>query len=488
MAQRNPDQKGRACPENRAPSEIQQLPGRGPNWLAASLGAQDRAIRRRRHDRDGVDRSGQEFTRLRADECGVLDLAALVERGTADDSLDLPQGQRTFEPERQRAGPPARRRQATRYATSGAHDERDRISSSPFAPKEACHAPRTAASSFKYFPLLCIVRARSLPQGKNMLNQATVAPPAVRLARECLSIRARLARDCGAARALGAVQPDTAHIGRPAGSDCSFRTMTFALRSADAADYPVLARLFPELGVADPVPTAEQFASRLLPRVVILEQDGEARGYSYWQVYGGTAQVVHLVVDPQVRGRGVGRVLMQEVQRRVLAERCERWYLNVKQDNAAALALYRRCGLSIEYEGWATRITWAQLATLPEAPGAAVAYILKGTEDEEIAASLCVNAERLAMLRKRRDVILLAVREANAPVAVAAFDPTFPRIYPIRVARPELARLVFDALRSAARHEHVYVSVEGDQVLFDRLRAAGADLLHVFYRMSGALG
>lgn len=263
--------------------------------------------------------------------------------------------------------------------------------------------------------------------------------------------------------------------------------LTFALRPADAADYPVFARLFPELGVADPVPTPEQFASRMLPHVVLLEQDGEALGYSFWQLYGRKAHVVHVVVDPSARGRGAGRALMQEVLGRVQAQGCERWYLNVKQDNAPAIALYRRCGMSIEHEGWATRITWANLATLPEAPGGTVAYTLEGSDDAVIPASLGVDAERLALLRTRQDVVLLAVREANEPVAVAAFDPAFPGVYPIRVARPELARSVFDALRPSARHEHVYVTVEGDRALYDRLSTAGGELLHAFYRMSAPL-
>jgi hypothetical protein len=44
--------------------------------------------------------------------------------------------------------------------------------------------------------------------------------------------------------------------------------ITFAARDATPADHPPVARLFPELGVSAPTPTAGQFAARMLPRVV----------------------------------------------------------------------------------------------------------------------------------------------------------------------------------------------------------------------------
>ena len=263
--------------------------------------------------------------------------------------------------------------------------------------------------------------------------------------------------------------------------------MSFALRAANAADYPVVARLFLELRVADPVPSAEHYASRMLPRVVVLEHEGDVRGYAHWQLYGRTAHLVHLVVDPRARGLGAGLALMQEVAQRVRAGGCARWYLNVKKDNVPAIALYQGCGLRFELEVWATRIAWSQLATLREAPSGAVAYTPDRTDDEGIAASLGVEPERLALLRLRQDIVLLGLREADAPVGFAAFDPAYPGVHPIRLARPDLARSVFDALRPSARHEHVHVTVEEDRALIGRLRVAGAEVLHEVFRMSATL-
>src|SRR5579883_2131386 len=120
------------------------------------------------------------------------------------------------------------------------------------------------------------------------------------------------------------------------------------IRSATEADYPVFARLFPELRVEDPLLTPDQFAARMLPGTVIAEEGRDPVGYGSFRTYGSTAHVVHVVVDPCARGRGVGRALMDGLRARVRALSCDRWYLNVKQDNTEALRLYERCGLAIE--------------------------------------------------------------------------------------------------------------------------------------------
>ena len=178
---------------------------------------------------------------------------------------------------------------------------------------------------------------------------------------------------------------------------------------------------------------------------------------------------------------------MDDVRRRASSDGCTRWYLNVKQTNASAIRLYERCGMSIELEGWAMRTTWATLATLPDSAGDIVAHVPGPDDDAALAARFDVDPERIALLRARPGVVLLALREAGEPAAFAAFDPAFPGVYPVRVARGELARPLFDALRPHASVDHVNVAVEGDRALFERLQAAGAELQHAFYRMGARL-
>jgi GNAT superfamily N-acetyltransferase len=264
--------------------------------------------------------------------------------------------------------------------------------------------------------------------------------------------------------------------------------MSFAIRDATVADHASFARLFPELRVADPLLTVDQFAERMLPRVLILEERGDAMGYTHWRRYGPAVHVVHVVVDPRARGKGAGRALLEAVRARASAEGCARWSLNVKQDNAQAIRLYERAGLAIEQEAWAVDVRWSELARLPgEAEGAAP-FVPVPSDGAELVAHLGGDVDRVAaLLATPGTAVLLALRVKDVPVAFGAFDPAFPGVYPLRVARVTLAKPLFDAFRPHARHDQVHVTVEANRGLYDALRGVGADLRHAVFRMSGRL-
>jgi GNAT superfamily N-acetyltransferase len=263
--------------------------------------------------------------------------------------------------------------------------------------------------------------------------------------------------------------------------------MGFSLRLATPADHAVVARLFPELAVPDPPPSPEHFVARMLPRVLVLEDSGEALGYAYWQRYGDVAHVTHVVVHPGARGKGAGRALLDAVRASAAAEGCARWYLNVKQDNASAIRLYERSGMAVEQEGFAVDVAWASLASLPGDGTAVSSFVASPDDDAVVAARLGLDAARLALLRARPGVVLLGLREGGAPVAFAAFDPAFPGAHQLRAVRVSLLRPLFDALREHARHERVHIFVDGERALYDALRAVGATLVHATYRMGAPL-
>jgi GNAT superfamily N-acetyltransferase len=265
--------------------------------------------------------------------------------------------------------------------------------------------------------------------------------------------------------------------------------MAFSVRAATAADHPIFARLYPELAVPAPLPTVESFTTHMLPRVCFLEDEsGEAMGYSFWDPYGKTAHVLHLVVDRRARGRRLGAALLEDVRRRALAEGCTRWYLNVKQDNRSAIRLYERCGFAIEADGWALKTTWTALGSLPGAgPEGLSAHAPLPDEDAALGAHFDFVPERLARFRARSDRRFLVLRRGDRTVAFAGFDPGYPGLYPFCADEPDLARPILDALRPHARVDEVPISVEGDRRLFERLRDHGATLEFATYRMGAAL-
>ncbi|GAB3032822.1 hypothetical protein GCM10027285_14520 [Oleiagrimonas citrea] len=56
------------------------------------------------------------------------------------------------------------------------------------------------------------------------------------------------------------------------------------------------------------------------------------------------ARLYSLAIDPAVRGQGLGRLLLDAVEQEAREHDCERVRLEVRADNAAAQALYERCG------------------------------------------------------------------------------------------------------------------------------------------------
>jgi GNAT superfamily N-acetyltransferase len=276
--------------------------------------------------------------------------------------------------------------------------------------------------------------------------------------------------------------------------------MPFVVRDATLADYPVFARLLPELGVPDPTPTPAEFESNMLPRVLLLEDDGDPIAYAFWRPYGKTAHVVHLVVAPNARRRGAGGVLLDAVRERAMGAGCTRWYLNVKRENTPAIRLYERNGFAHEEDVWALCIAWRDVDGLAGESGT-TAYIPQVPEYAALAERFGFEAGRLLTVSSRAGCIILALSleaaltdshalAARAPVAVAAFDPAHPGAYPFAVDRPSLARPLLEAMRAHAlvdRFDFVRVSVMKDRALVDALRAAGAEVVFELMRMGATL-
>ena len=247
------------------------------------------------------------------------------------------------------------------------------------------------------------------------------------------------------------------------------------VRDATSADYPVFARLFPALEVPDPLLTAAHFEERMLPNVVIAEDAARAVGYAHFRNYGKTAHVVHVVVDATARSRGVGRALMEAVRDRVVRAGSTRWYLNVKEGNTPAMRLYERSGMAVEKRGWTMRGSWEQLLSMPGITTAAP-FEPSDAALRDLARKLDVDADRLAVVRARPGNVFVALRDesgASGPCAFAVFDPAFPGVYPIAVARAEHARPLFEALHPHAREPHLNLFVEGDEALATALKAGG---------------
>ena len=117
------------------------------------------------------------------------------------------------------------------------------------------------------------------------------------------------------------------------------------LRPADAADAALLAELHAE-GFDSPWPAEAMAAVLLGPGVsgLLAGEAGAADAMLLLRTVAGEAEVLTLAVRVTARGRGLGATLLAAGARLAQAAGAEVLWLEVAQDNPAALALYRRAG------------------------------------------------------------------------------------------------------------------------------------------------
>lgn len=128
-----------------------------------------------------------------------------------------------------------------------------------------------------------------------------------------------------------------------------FRRRSYVVRSLELGDCEALASVHEE-GFARPW-SGEEFESLLRQETVFgfaaVEEGvpaGPLCGFALARHAAGEAEILTIVVPYRLRGRGLGRQLMDSVLRHLHAERVESLFLEVDETNAAALALYRRLG------------------------------------------------------------------------------------------------------------------------------------------------
>lgn len=84
------------------------------------------------------------------------------------------------------------------------------------------------------------------------------------------------------------------------------------------------------------------------PDLFLVAREGEVLvGHAIGQVAGDVGEVLELATAPQARRRGVGAALLEALEGALRARGAVELWLELRADNAAAMALYRRQGYAI---------------------------------------------------------------------------------------------------------------------------------------------
>ena len=123
-----------------------------------------------------------------------------------------------------------------------------------------------------------------------------------------------------------------------------------ALREVHWTDVPALAALEQDLFAhdawAEPTWWAELAERPRRDYLVLADPDG-VLGYAGLDHGGDVADVMTIAVAPRGQGRGFGKLLLDELERRAVGRGASHVILEVRADNTAARALYERGGYTV---------------------------------------------------------------------------------------------------------------------------------------------
>lgn len=118
---------------------------------------------------------------------------------------------------------------------------------------------------------------------------------------------------------------------------------------------PALPADVPALGVIERACFGDPWSDRSLAEALasshgialVATTEAEILGYLLARHAGGSGEILNLAVAPKGRRRGVGRALLEEGLRQLALVQAEQVFLEVRESNAAAIALYQGRGFRI---------------------------------------------------------------------------------------------------------------------------------------------
>ena len=120
------------------------------------------------------------------------------------------------------------------------------------------------------------------------------------------------------------------------------------IREFGERDYDAVVAVWRAAGLtlkaSDTLPELRKFIERNPGLLLVAEEGGSVRGAVMGAWDGRRAWVYHLAVLPALQGRGTGRLLMDELERRLAAVGATKLNLLVEQGNAQVAGFYRTLG------------------------------------------------------------------------------------------------------------------------------------------------
>jgi ribosomal-protein-alanine acetyltransferase len=70
----------------------------------------------------------------------------------------------------------------------------------------------------------------------------------------------------------------------------------------------------------------------------------DKKAFAIWQFAGGECELLSIAVKAAERGKGFAKMLMEHCNKKLSVLGIKKFYLEVRESNAAAISLYKKCG------------------------------------------------------------------------------------------------------------------------------------------------
>lgn len=70
----------------------------------------------------------------------------------------------------------------------------------------------------------------------------------------------------------------------------------------------------------------------------------EKKAFAIWQAAGGECELLSIAVEPAEQGKGLAKMLMEHCCNELAKQGIEKFFLEVRESNAAAISLYKKMG------------------------------------------------------------------------------------------------------------------------------------------------
>jgi ribosomal protein S18 acetylase RimI-like enzyme len=238
------------------------------------------------------------------------------------------------------------------------------------------------------------------------------------------------------------------------------------VRPATRGDLAFIRGLHPELRIDDPPPSVEELEA-ILPELTVAEREGSLAGYARLRL-SPVAVLANLVTAPAARRTGAGKALLVDAASRARSAGQARWSLNVRSDNAAAIALYRRFGFIEIERSSVLRLSREVRATIA-ADAKARSRVL--TPDEGVALEQ-VHALRTGALSRGTNH---AAEQEGVLAGLFGFSAALPGCRPFFAVSPASLGAVLAAIEPllADREARLTVTPHQQEITGALLRAGG---------------